>query len=522
MNELETPAPAGREGRRGGRAARKVARAEAAVQAQASAPPYITRQIPLTELCGEEGLDIIEANAETVLEEIGIDFKDDPDVLAIWKDAGADVDGERVRFPKGLAKSLIATAPAEYTQHARNPGRSVQIGGDHTVFVPVYGPPFVHDLDQGRRYGTIADFQNFVKLAYMAPAIHHSGGTVCEPVDIPVNKRHLDMVYAHMKYSDKPFMGSVTAPERAADTVAMAEILFGKDFVDRNAVCTSLINVNSPMTYDSIMLGALKSYTAANQAVIVTPFIMSGAMAPVSAAGTLAQALAEAMAGIALTQLIRPGAPVVFGLFSAALSMQSGAPTFGTPEPTLVLSAAAQLARRMKLPFRSGGSLCASKLPDSQAAYESANSVMPAMLSGVNFVLHSAGWLEGGLASSYEKFIMDCDQLGMLQTLAKGYDFTDNGQAMDAIREVGPGGHYLGCEHTQANFETAFYRSNVADNNSFEQWSAEGSFDQSQRANGIWKQMLNDYEAPALDAAKDEELLAFIEQKKASMEDSWS
>jgi len=522
MNEQVALARGGREGRRGGRAARQAVRAAAAVEAQASAPPYITRQIPLTELCSAEGLDIIEANAETVLQEIGIDFKDDAEVLALWRDAGADVDGERVRFPKGLARSLMATAPAEYTQHARNPSRSVQIGGNHTVFAPVYGPPFVTDLDEGRRYGTIADFQNFVKLAYMAPSIHHSGGTVCEPVDIPVNKRHLDMVYAHMKYSDKPFMGSVTAGERAADTVAMAEILFGKGFVDQNTICTSLINVNSPMAYDSIMLGALKTYAAANQAVIVTPFIMSGAMAPVSAVGTLTQALAEAMAGIALTQLIRPGAPVIFGLFSAALSMQSGAPTFGTPEPTLVISAAAQLARRLKLPFRSGGSLCASKLPDSQAAYESVNSVVPALLSGVNFVLHGAGWLEGGLASSYEKFIMDCDQLGMLAALAKGYDFTENGQAMDAIREVGPGGHYLGCEHTQANFETAFYRSNVADNNSFEQWSAEGGLDQAQRANTIWKQWLNDYEAPALDPAKDEELLAFIARKKESMEDSWS
>ncbi|MEK9726439.1 MAG: trimethylamine methyltransferase family protein, partial [Rhodospirillaceae bacterium] len=405
-------------GRRGGRAARQAVRAEAAQAAKTSAPAYVTRQIPLTELCSAEGLEIIEANAETVLAEIGLDFKDDPDVLALWKDAGADVDGERVRFPKGLLRTLIATAPTEYVQHARNPGRSVVIGGDHTVFAPVYGPPFVTDLDTGRRYGTIADFENLVRLAYMAPAIHHSGGTLCEPVDIPVNKRHLDMVYAHMKYSDKPFRGSVTGQSRAEDTVAMSEILFGKDFVDQNCVCTSLINVNSPMTYDGVMLGALKAYAAAGQAVIVTPFIMSGAMGPVSVLGTLTQALAEALAGIALTQLIRPGAPVIFGLFSSALSMQSGAPTFGTPEPTLVLSAAAQLARRLTLPFRSGGNLCASKAPDSQAAYESVNSMVPALLCGVNFVLHGAGWLEGGLSTSFEKFVMDCDQLGMMARLA--------------------------------------------------------------------------------------------------------
>ena len=522
MTYQTEPLSAGGGGRRGGRSARKAARSLAALEAHSSAPAYITRQIPVLNLCSEEGLALIENNAETVLRETGIDFKDDPEILTLWKNAGADVDGERVRIPYGLARSLIEKAPAEFIQHARNPKRNIVIGGQHSVFAPVYGPPFVHDLDEGRRYGRIQDFQNFVKLAYMAPSIHHSGGTVCEPVDIPVNKRHLDMVYSHIKYSDKPFMGSVTAPERAADTLAMAKILFGKSFVEENTVVTSLININSPMAFDSIMLGALKAYCSANQAVIVTPFIMSGAMAPVSVLGTLTQALAEAMAGLALTQLIRPGAPVIFGLFSAALSMQSGAPTFGMPESSLVMSAGAQLARRLRVPFRSSGSLCGSKLPDAQAAYESANSMAPVLMSGVNFVLHGAGWLEGGLASSYEKFVMDCDQLGMLQTLYKGYDLSQNGQAMDAIREVGPGGHYLGCAHTQANFETAFYRSNVADSNSFEQWSAEGSLDQAQRANSLWKKWLNDYEAPPLDVTKDGELLEFIANKKASMEDSWT
>jgi trimethylamine--corrinoid protein Co-methyltransferase len=511
---------ASRSSRRGGRAARHSLREAQAANAARAA--YVTRRIPLTELCSEEGLEIIEANAETLLQEIGLDFKGDPEVLAMWKDAGADVDGERVRFANGLVRSILKTAPETYVQHARNPARNVVFGGPNTIFAPVYGPPFVHDLDQGRRYGTIADFENFVRLAYVAPHIHHSGGTVCEPVDIPVNKRHLDMVYAHMRLSDKPFMGSVTAGERAADTVAMCEILFGKDFVAEKTVATSLINVNSPMTYDEVMLAALKTYARAGQAVIVTPFIMSGAMGPVSAAGTLAQALAEATTGMALAQLCRPGAPVVFGLFSSALSMQSGAPTFGTPEPTLVMSAAAQLARRLKLPFRSGGSLCASKLPDAQAAFESANSLMPAVLCGINFVLHGAGWLEGGLSSSYEKFVMDCDQLGMAATLLAGYDLTENGQAMDAIREVGPGGHYLGCAHTQANFETAFYRSTLADNNAFEHWEAAGSQDMAQRANALWKAWLADYEQPALDPGIDEALKAYIGERKAAMADKWA
>ena len=501
---------------RRGRSARRTARVEASAVTQ----PYISRNIPVTELCSEEGLEILERNADIILQETGIEFRDDGEVLNLWRDAGAEVDGERVRFPKGLLRQLLKTAPSEFTQHARNPRRSVVMGGENLVFAPVYGPPFVRDLDGGRRYGTIADFENFVKLAYMAGPMHHSGGTVCEPVDLPVNKRHLDMVYSHIKYSDKPFMGSVTHPDRAHDTVAMCEILFGNDFVDQNTVCTSLINANSPMVFDDTMLGALKVYAAANQACVVTPFILSGAMAPVSVAGTLAQALAEGMAGCALTQLIRPGAPVIFGMFSSAVSMQSGAPTFGSPEPNLVFSAMAQLVRRLNLPYRSGGSLCASKIPDAQAAYESANTLLPSVMCGVNFMLHAAGWLEGGLASSYEKFVMDIDQLAMMEVLCKGYDFSENGQAMDAVREVGPGNHFLGCAHTQANFETAFYRSTMADNNSFEQWEAEGALRTEERASKMVKEMLGSYQGPEMDVAKDEELLAFIAQKKSSFPDS--
>jgi trimethylamine--corrinoid protein Co-methyltransferase len=315
-------------------------------------------------------------------------------------------------------------------------------------------------------------------------------------------------------------MGSVTAPERAADTVEMAKIVFGEKFLETNTVITSLINANSPMVWDGTMLGAMKVYARANQASITTPFILAGAMSPVTAAGTLAQVLAEVLSGAATCQLYKPGAPVIFGVFASSISMQSGAPTFGTPEPTLVSLAAAQIARRLGIPFRTGGSLCASKVPDAQAAYESAQTLLPTLQAGTNFVLHGAGWLEGGLASGYEKFIMDADQLGMMQTLAKGIDLTENGQALSAIREVGPGSHFLGCAHTQANFETAFYRSSIADNNSFEQWESEGAKDAAQRANGIWKRMLNDYEAPALDPAIDEALNEFIAKRKAAAPDS--
>lgn len=511
MTEIASEAPR----RRGRDARRKTREAKKAVS-----QPYITRNIPYTEILSEEGLQIIEANAETILQEIGIEFRDDPEAIELWKAAGADLQGERVRIPKGMARKLIETAPSEFIQHARNPERSVRIGGNSLVFAPVYGPPFVHDLDQGRRYGTIEDFRNFVKLAYMAPAIHHSGGTVTEPVDLPVNKRHLDMVYSHIKYSDKPFMGSVTHPDRAADTVTMAEIVFGKEFVAKNAVILSLINANSPMTFDDTMLGALKTYARAGQATIVTPFIISGAMAPAAEAGVLAQAMAEGMAGIAFTQLVNPGAPSVFGLFASTMSMQSGAPAFGTPEPTKIVLAAAQLVRRLGVPFRSSGSLCSSKLPDAQAAYESAQSLWPGVMGGVNFMLHGAGWMEAGLASSYEKFIMDADQLAMMEVVCRGIDLSETGQAMDAVREVGPGGHYLGCAHTQANFETAFYRSSVADYESFEQWSQEGSLDAAKRANAQWKQQLDSYQAPAIDPAIDEALQSFIAGKKEAVPDS--
>ncbi len=502
--------------RSAGREAKRAARQ----QMPTSTAAYIDRKIPYYELLSEEALELIEDNAETVLEEIGIEFKEFPRALELFKEAGADIDGERVRFPRGLCRSIVqASAPSEFTQYARNPERNVIIGGDRTVLVPAYGSPFVRDLDHGRRYATLTDFQNFVKLAYMSPGLHHSGGTVCEPVDVPVNKRHFDMVYSHIKYSDKPFMGSVTSPERAQDTIDMAKIVFGGDFVEQNAVITSLINANSPLTFDATMLGAATVYAEHNQATMISPFLIAGAMSPVAVTGTVTQILAEALAGMAYVQLVRPGAPVIFGTFAAAVSMQTGAPTFGTPEPSMIVYAAAALARRVGVPFRSGGGLCGSKIPDAQAAYEAANTMTTAALAGVNFMLHTAGWLEGGLAMGYEKFILDADQANMVAILLAGVDLSENGQAMDALREVGPGSHFLGATHTQQNFETAFYRSPLADNNSFEQWQEEGSLDAAQRANTIWKKMLNEYEAPALDPAIDEALLAFMAQRKSEFED---
>jgi trimethylamine---corrinoid protein Co-methyltransferase len=504
--------------RSGGRAGRQALRAHSHIERQ----PFLTRKLAPFEVLGDEGLSIIEHNADTILQEVGLEFRGDPDALRLFADAGADVQGERVRFPRGMCRQIVqASAPREFTQYARNPANSVVVGGLNTVFAPNYGSPFVRDLDSGRRYGTIEDFRNFVKLAYSSPHMHHSGGTICEPVDVPVNKRHLDMVYSHIRYSDKPFMGSVTAPERARDTVEMAKLVFGAEFVDSHAVILSLINANSPLVWDGTMLGAARAYAENNQATLMTPFILAGAMAPVTAAAVCAQTLAESLGGMAFCQLVRPGAPVVLGSFASSMSMQSGAPTFGTPEPALVLYVMASLARRLGVPFRSGGSLCASKIADAQAAYESAATLQPTVLAGVNFVLHAAGWLEGGLAIGYEKFILDADQCGMMQVFAQGIDLSENGQAVDAILANEPGVHFLGSAHTLANFETAFYRSEIADNNSFEKWLEDGSLDAAQRANAVWKRMLAEYEAPPIDPGVDEALLDFIARKKASMPDAF-
>ena len=507
----------GRRARSGGGASRRAERTAISFETA----KYIQRNIPNFEILNEEALQIIEWNAETVLEEIGVNFVENEAALQRWRDAGADVRGERVHIPRGLARKLVSTAPKTYTQYARNPERNVEVGGRNLVLAPVYGPPFVRDIDGGRRYATLHDFQNFVKLGYMSKWLHHSGGTVCEPTDIPVNKRHLDMLLAHMTLSDKPFMGSVTEPSRAQDSVDMASILFGKDFVQQNTVMTSLININSPMTFDGVMMGALEVYAANNQASIVSPFIVGGAMAPVTVAGTLTQVLAEILAGVSYSQLVRPGSPVIAGAFVTSIDMNSGAPTFGTPEAAHITYGTGQLVRRLGLPYRSGGSFCGSKLPDAQAAYETANSLNMALLAGVNFMLHACGWLEGGLVSSYEKFVMDADQLGTLHHLAQGIMMDDNGQAMDAIREVGPGGHYLGCQHTQANFKSAFWRSDLLDYKPFETWAEEGSRDTMQLAAEKVKKQLADYQAPDLDAGIREGLEGFVAKRKSEMPDAF-
>jgi trimethylamine--corrinoid protein Co-methyltransferase len=514
---VSLPSPPAPHRARGGRSARQHERSHPALQIIAG----VERRIPTYELIGEEGLARIEAAADLILAEIGVEFRGDPEALRLWKAAGADVDGELVRFPKGLLRAILKSAPASFIQHARNPRRSVKIGGDSVVMAPAYGSPFVQDLEGGRRYGALRDFENFVKLAYAIPWLHHSGGTVCEPVDVPVNKRHLDMVAAHLRYSDKPFMGSVTAQERAEDSIEMTRIVFGREFVDANCVIMGNINANSPLVYDATMTNALRAYSAANQCAVIVPFILGGAMGPVTSAGAIAQSLAETMAGCALTQLVRPGAPVIFGNFLSSTALRSGAPTFGTPEPALGSLVVGQLARRLSLPLRCSGAFTASKIPDGQAMQESTMSMIAAVQCGAHFILHSAGWLEGGLAMGYEKFIMDADFCAALHAWMRGLALDDNAMALDAFREVGPGKHFFGCGHTMANYETAFWTSDVADNNSFEQWRDDGMKDAPARAGLRWRRLLAEYEQPKLDPGVDEALGDFVSRRKAERPDQW-
>lgn len=503
------------------RQGRQARRKERANSDQSIGRPYIIRNIPTYDLLSEENLQRIEDTADRILAEVGIEFRDDPDTLELWRKAGASVNGVLVKFEPGQLREILKTAPQEFTQLARNPQNNIQIGGKNVVFAPSYGSPFVMDMDRGRRYGTLQDFQNFIKLAQSSPWLHHSGGTICEPVDVPVNKRHLDMVMSHIRYSDRPFLGGIMAVDRAEDSIEMARILFGRDVVDQNCTVMGNVNVNSPLVWDGVATQVIRTYARANQASLIVPFILGGAMGPVTNAGAIAQALAETMAGCALTQVERPGAPVIFGTFLSSMSLKSGSPTFGTPEPALGSLVIGQLARRLNLPLRCSGSFTTSKLPDAQAMQESTMSMMAAVQCGANFILHSAGFLDGLLSMSYEKFVMDTDLCGALHTYLDGIVVDENTLAMGAFSEVGPGSHFFGCQHTMENYQSAFWDSGMADNDPFEKWDEEGSFDATTRANTLWKKRLEEYQQPALDEAIDEELQAFVHQKKSASEDAW-
>ena len=471
-------------------------------------------------MLSEEGLAQIEANADQILAETGMEFVDDPEILEMFAAAGCDVDGTRVRFAPGFCRGTIqATAPAQFIQHARNPANSVQLGGDATVLCPSWGPPFVQDLDRGRRYASYDDFSALVRLHHSLPWLHHSGGVVCEPVDLPANKRHLDMLYAHIRYSDRAFMGAFIGEKRAGHAIDMARIVFGADFMAENAVLYCVSNTNAPLVMDANMSGALKTYARAGQPVACTPWVLTGAMSPTTVAGTLAQVLAEAMAGLTLVQLINPGAPCLMGSFASTMSMKSGAPTFGSPEAGLMVLAAGQLARRLGVPLHTVGTLSSSKVPDAQSQQEATWGLMMSMFAGANLVNHATGWLEGGLVTSFEKTIIDHDLCGKLGRFFDGIDLSENAQAMEAIAATGPGQHFLGSEHTQANFLSALFRPWTSDDNSYEQWDAAGGEDAAMRANRIWKERLESYEDPGLDADTDAELQDYIAKRKAEEPD---
>lgn len=488
--------------------------------------PYITRGIAPYDLLDEGSLEKIEATSERIMAEIGFEFRDDPETVRLFQQAGAKVrekstDVWHLTFEPGMIREIMKTAPARFTQHARNPANTVEIGGDATVLAPSYGCPFVMDLDNGRRYGTIKDFENFVKLAQSSPWLHHSGGTICEPTDIAVNKRHLDMVYSHIRYSDRAFLGSITAPERVEDSIDMCRILFGADFVEDNCVVMGNFNTTSPLVIDGVTSRGIRAYAQAGQGSIHLPFLLGGAVAPLTMAGAVAQNLAETLVSAAITQLVRPGAPAIIASFLSSMSMRSGSPTFGTPEPALGSLVMGQLARRLNLPLRCAGSFTTSKLPDAQAMQQSMMSLMSAIQSGGNYQLHSAGYLDGLLSMSYEKFVMDTDVLGAAHAYYAGIKVDDDALGFDALAENGPGEHLFSTQHTLRHYETAYWDSSLDDNQPWETWDEQGGIDMATRANTRWKALLEKYEAPPLDAATDDALKDFMARKKATMADAW-
>jgi trimethylamine--corrinoid protein Co-methyltransferase len=469
----------------------------------------------------EEALARIEAQAFRLLETVGIEFRGDPAALQRWQSAGAEVTETRVRTAPELVRQLLASAPAEFTQVARNPARSVRIGGEHQVFAPVYGSPFVRDLENGRRYGTLADFQRLVQLTHQLAPLHHSGFVTCEPCDIPVSTRHLDMLLAHMVLTDKPHLGAITEKSRAEDSIAMARLLHGDAVFDEHCVIMGNVNTNSPLLVDKVVTEAAEVYCGSGQGLIAVPFILSGAMGPVTTAAAIAQALAEAMIVGAYTQLIRPGAPFVLGNFLSSMNLRSGAPTFGMPEPLMSNLVVGQLARRLNLPLRCGGALTASKLPDFQAAAESADSMLSTVLGGANFVLHAAGWLEGGLATGYEKLVLDADRLGAYEVVLRGFATDDDALGKDAYGDVEPGGHFLGSSHTLGHYTSAFYEAQLSDSNSVEQWEEQGAKDAARRSYDRWKKLLADYQPPPLDSARREALEDYVARRKSALPEAW-
>ena len=494
---------------RRGRGARKAIRETRDVKML----PALKRGIPLTEPMSQEQVERIDNASMAILEDVGVVFRD-PIALGDWKRAGADVRGERVYLDRGLVRDLMATIPSSFTYHARNPANNLPFGNDHAIFVPMTGAPFLRDLDDVRRNPTLNDLANFHKLSHMLPAMHSSAHHIVEPYDHPISQRHLRITYSSMKHSDKTFMGMTTSPRNAEDVLEMCAILFGHDFMMKNAVVTGNCNGNSPLVWDETMLGALRAFAKYNQPILCSPFVLGGANTPASVAPTVAQLNAEALSALAYTQVVRKGTPAIYGHYLATVSMKSGAPMAGTPEISLMNMMIGQMARFYDVPWRTSNTLGGSKTFDAQAGYESATTMMAVLMSGANYIWHSAGWNEAGMHCSMAKFVVDAEQCAMGHRMVSGINWNDFDQALQAVRDVGPGGHYLGHPHTLENFQDAFFMPEMFDNNAIEQWQADGAIDTNERALIRAKALLNEYEEPTLDAGINEALLDYIARRE--------
>jgi trimethylamine--corrinoid protein Co-methyltransferase len=481
----------------------------------AQSPPQKARLpfAPLALLSADE-IEAIHETSLEVLREIGMEVML-PEARDLLAKAGADVQGERVRYPRGFVEQYLATAPESFTFHARNPANSLQMGGPAISFGPVSSAPNCSDLDGGRRPGTHRDYANFLRLCQVFNTIDFIGGYPVEPIDLHASIRHLEALRDAATLTDKPFHAYSLGRERITDGMEIARIARGvsHEQFEREPSVFSIINTNSPLKLDVPMLQGIMAMSAKNQIICVTPFTLAGAMAPVTVAGALVEQNAEALAGIVMTQLVRPGAPVIYGGFTSNVDMKSGAPAFGTPEYMKAAIAGGQLARRYKVPYRTSNT-CAANAVDAQAAYESVFSLWGAVMGGGNMVMHGAGWMEGGLVASFEKFALDCDLIQMVKAFLTPLDTTRDALGLDAIREVGPGGHFFGAAHTLARYETAFYAPMISDWRNFQQWAAAGSPEAKGRANQLWKQALEAYEPPPMDPAIREELDIFVAKRK--------
>jgi trimethylamine--corrinoid protein Co-methyltransferase len=470
------------------------------------------------ELLSPDAIETIDRGWRRIISEIGVQFAK-PEALELFRHASQRVDGETVRLDPEFVLEQVAKAPREFDLRARNPEHSVHIGGDHMVFTSVYGPPFVREGDV-RRDSTMADFRRFAMLTQSFSEIDSAGGVLCEPNDVPLESRHLDMILAKQTLTDKFYFGDVISGPNAVDTLKMSEILFGgREAIEETPVTLASINCNSPLRWDERMLDAQFEYNRANQGLVLTPFLLMGAMSPVTVPSALVQQLAEALSDIALTQLVRPGCPVVLGSFLSNINMQTGAPCFGTPESVTGILCTGQLARHLGLPFRTGGGLNSSQTPDAQAAYESLMTMFPTFLAGTNLVMQAAGWLESGLVSSYEKFVIDVELVRILLAAFTPLEIDEASLAFDAHLEIGPGGNFLGAAHTMQRFRDCFYHPILSSSTNFERWTRQGALDASARATAIYQEVLEEFEPPPLDDAIRQELEDFVIRRRAELGD---